>query len=265
LRVRIGTGSVDLKNLCASDVTEFIAHEARSRSGHMQVIVPAMRLFLRWLYQRGETRTDLAGCVPAVANWSLATIPKALPSNETARLLRSCNRATATGRRDYSLLLLLARLGLRAGEVVALQLDDLDWERGEIVVRGKGKRQDRLPLPRDVGAALAAYLRYGRPSCPTRRVFVRARAPYQPFSSSVAICNVVERGFKRAGLEPSRKGAHALRHGLACMMLRHGASLPEIGQILRHRNLDTTAIYAKVDLRALRGLAPAWPASAGAA
>ncbi len=265
LRTRVEAGSVDLKKLRASEVTGFIAHEARTRSGRMQVIVPATRLFLRWLYQRGETRTDLAGCVPAVANWRLATVPKALPSNQTARLLRSCDRATAVGRRDYALLLLLARLGLRAGEVVALRLDDFDWERGEIVVHGKGKRQDRLPLPSDVGAAIAAYLRHGRPSCPARQVFVRARAPYQAFSSSVAVCNIIERGFKRAMLEPSRKGAHALRHGLACAMLRHGASLSEIGQILRHRNFDTTAIYAKVDLCALRGLAPAWPRSAGVA
>ena len=265
LHTRVKAGAVDLNELRASAVTEFVAHEARSRSRHMQVIVPATRLFLRWLYQRGEIRTDLARCVPAVANWRLATVPKAISPKEIARLLGSCDRATAAGRRDYAILLLLARLGLRAGEVVALHLDDIDWERGEVVVHGKGKRQDRLPLPQDVGAALAAYLRQGRPRCLSRRVFVRTRAPYQEFSSSVAVCNIIERGFRRVKLEPSRKGAHALRHALACAMLRHGASLPEIGQILRHRSCNTTAIYAKVDLSALRGLAPAWPRSAGVA
>lgn len=140
-----------------------------------------------------------------------------------------------------------------------MELDDIDWEHGELIVRSKGGRHDGLPLPRDVGSAVAAYLRKGRPNCLSRRVFVRVRAPHQGFVSSVAICDIVKRGLNRAGLKPPRKGAHTLRHALACTMLRHGASLAEIGQILRHRSPDTTAIYAKVDLVSLRALAPQWP------
>jgi len=158
--------------------------------------------------------------------------------------------------------LLLARLGLRAGEVVGMTLDDIDWDAGELVVRGKGGRQDRLPLPRDVGQALATYVRHGRPPCASRRVFICAKAPRRGFTSSVAVCTIVRRALARAGLHPPSTGAHLLRHSLATEMLRRGASLAEIGEILRHRHPDTTAIYAKVDLRALRAVAPPWPGGA---
>jgi site-specific recombinase XerD len=228
-----------------------------------KLLGPALRALLRWLHQRGDTATCLAGCVPPVADWRLSSLPKSLPAEQVERLLQCCDRGSMVGRRDYAILSLLARLGLRAGEVVAMELEDLGWESGELVVRSKGGRQDSLPLPRNVGSAVAAYLRHGRPRCSTRRVFVRARAPHQGFVSSVAICNIVERALKRAGIEPPRKGAHTLRHALACTMLRHGASLAEIGQILRHRSPDTTALYAKVDLDSLRALAPAWPQLAG--
>jgi len=260
---RFRGGCVRLGELRATDVTRFVADEARTRPRCVPVIVPALRVFLRWLQQRGDTETDLTGCVPAVAAWRLAALPKALPTEHVKRLLQHCDRVTAVGRRDYAMLLLLARLGLRAGELVSMELDDINWDNGDLVVRSKGGRQDRLPLPRDVGAAVAAYLRNGRPSCSTRRLFVRAKAPHRGFVSSVAICDIVKRGLKRAGLNPSRKGAHTLRHALACTMLRHGASLAEIGQILRHRSPDTTAIYAKVDLVALRALAQVWPQRAG--
>lgn len=262
---RFHGGPMDFSRLRASDVTQFITNEARTRPMSMAVIVPALRAFLRWLSQRGDTEVNLAGCVPAVAQWHLATLPKSLPTKDVERMLQRCVRTTVVGRRDYAILLLLARLGLRAGEVVAMDLDDIDWEHGELLVRSKGGRQDGLPLPRDVGSAVAAYLRRGRPSCLSRRVFVRARAPHQGFVSSVAICDIVKRGLKRAGLNPPRKGAHTLRHALACTMLHHGASLAEIGQILRHRSPDTTAIYAKVDLVSLRALAPLWPDVGGAA
>lgn len=262
---RFRGGSVALGSLGPEDVTRFVTDEARNSPRRIKVTVPALRVFLRWLHQCGDTQRNLAGCVPAVAEWRLASVPKALPSEQVECLLQCCNRATPVGRRDYAILLLLARLGLRAGEVVAMELDDVDWEGGELIVRGKGSREERLPLPSAVGAALAAYLRYGRPGCSIRRLFVRARAPHQGFASSVAICNVVERALKRAGLEPPRKGAHTLRHALACTMLRRAASLAEIGQILRHRSPDTTAIYAKVDVAALRALAPAWPQRAGVA
>lgn len=207
---------------------------------------------------RGEIGSDLAGAVPTVAAWRLSTVPKGIERGQVKRLLRSCDRRTAMGRRDYAVLLLLARLGLRAGEVAALTLDDIDWKAGEIIVRGKGPRLDRLPLPADVGEAVVAYL-HQRPHCATRRVFVTVRAPIRELADHRSVGCIVERGLTRAGLDPPRKGAHVLRHALASDMLRRGASLPEIGELLRHRRLDTTAIYAKVDLEALRALSRPWP------
>lgn len=263
LSARYHGRSVRLDLLRPDDVSRFVVRTARSQPGRIKVVVPALRAFLRWAHQRGDTKTSLVGCVPAVADWRAATLPKSLPTEQVERLLQHCDRTTVVGRRDYAILLLLARLGLRASEVVAMELDDIDWEGGELVVRGKGGREERLPWPRSVGAAVAAYLRDGRPNCSTRRVFVRSKAPLRGFVGPVAICDVVRRGLKRAGLDPQRKGAHTLRHALACTMLRRGASLAEIGQLLRHRSPDTTAIYAKVDLVALRALAPTWPHSAG--
>ena len=261
---RFGKGPVKLRTLCPEDVTQFVLREVRTLSpARAKLTMTALRSFLRWLHQRGDTPTDLGGVVPRVADWRLATLPKSIPSEQVERLLEACDRESVVGQRDHAILLMLARLGLRAGEVVAMELDDLDWETGELVVRGKGGRRDRLPLPRDVGAAVAAYLHRGRPTCSTRRVFVRARAPLRGFANSIAICTIVERALTRAGLDPPRKGAHLLRHTLACTMLRGGASLAEIGEILRHRSPDTTALYAKVDVTALRALAPAWPRSAG--
>ena len=261
---RFGVGPVKVADLRPDDITGFIVRQARTVSpGRLKVVVPALRSFLRWVYLRGETTANLAECVPRVADWRLATLPKSIPSEQVEHLLRCCDRTTATGRRDLAVLLLLARLGLRAGEVVAMELDDIDWEAGVLLVRGKGGRHDRLPLLRDVGAALASYLRHGRPRCSTRRVFVRAKAPLRGFSSSVAICDIVRKALARAGIDSPRKGAHLLRHALACTMLREGASLPEISEVLRHRSSDTTALYAKVDLVALRALARPWPLAAG--
>jgi site-specific recombinase XerD len=184
---------------------------------------------------------------------------KSLEGNEVERLLSSCNRSNKVGQRDYTILLVLARLGLRAGEVAKMTLDDIDWEAGEIIIQGKGPRKDRVPLPWDVGEALVTYLQHGRPACSTRRIFIRAKAPHRGFSSSVAVCNVVERALLRAKLQPPRKGAHLLRHSLATNMLRKGASLSEIGEILRHASIATTEIYTKVDIAGLRTLAQPWP------
>jgi len=163
------------------------------------------------------------------------------------------------GQRDYAMLLLLARLGLRAGEVATMRLEDLDWNAAELTVRGKGSRRDRLPILQDVGEALTAYLCHGRPRCSTRHVFVRSRAPYRELGNVASVSTIVERALERAGLNPPVKGAHVLRHSLACEMLRRHASLGEIGQILRHRLPSATEIYAKVDLEALRTLAQPWP------
>jgi site-specific recombinase XerD len=173
--------------------------------------------------------------------------------------LNSCDRNTALGKRNYAILLLLARLGLRAGEVVALTLEDLDWEAGLITVRGKGKRAAQLPLPVEGGTALADYLRQARPPCASRRVFIRAKAPRVGLANSIAICSLVERALQRAGMKSAYRGSHLFRHSLATQLLNQGASLGEIGELLRHRRPDTTAIYAKVDLSSLRAIALPWP------
>jgi integrase len=183
-------------------------------------------------------------------------LPRALEGELVARLLAGCNRQSATGRRDYAILLLLVRLGLRAGEVAALELEDIDWRQGEVTVRGKGHRHERLPLPVDVGEALVEYLRQGRPRHECPKLFMRAQAPYAGLVSS-AVTTVVYLACDRAGLP--HVGAHRLRHTAATEMLRGGARLSEVEQVLRHRSLATTAIYAKVDRVALRSLAQPWP------
>jgi site-specific recombinase XerD len=182
-----------------------------------------------------------------------------LPESRSKRSLDSCDRGTAIGRRDYALLLLLARLGLRAGEVVALTLDDLDWETGLVTVRGKGKRVAQMPLLPEVGTAIADYLSTGRPPCSSRRVFIRAKAPLTGFANSVAICSLVDTAMARAGVESEYRGSHVFRHSLATGMINQGASLDEIGDLLRHQRPDTTRIYAKVDLVSLRSIALPWP------
>jgi site-specific recombinase XerD len=249
-----------LDELCLHDIHRFILERARHvRRSYAKLMVTALRSFLRFLHQRGAIALDLAAAVPAVANWRLSHLPVSLTSDQVERLLTCCDRSTLTGQRDFAILLFLARLGLRAGELVAMTLDDFDWQAGEFVVHGKGDRPERLPLPRDVGSALVHYLRYVRPPCATRRVFVRMKAPRCGFSGSAAICDVVRRALARAGFDPAFKGAHLLRHSLATNMLHKGASLDEIGQLLRHVHPDTTQIYAKVDIRALRGIAQPWP------
>jgi len=260
LTARFGDGPLVLEQLGIGDVTRFVlSHLRRLSPKRAQLSLSALRGFFRFLNQRGMLVTDLASAVPTVANWCLTEVPKFITPQQVEQLLLGCDQDRVAGQRDYTVLLLLARLGLRAGEVVHMQLDDIDWRAGRLHIRGKGGRSDTLPLPAEVGEALAAYLRYGRPRCSTRRVFVRARAPYTGFASSVAIDSVVRRALQRAGLEPPHKGAHLLRHSLATGMLRNGASLAEIGQLLRHRLPQTTEIYAKVDPVTLGALAQPWP------
>jgi len=257
---QFGTGPIVLNDLHPSDIVRFILRYTETFSAkHAQRIVCSLRSFFRFLYQRGETAIDLSPSALTVANWRLSELPKFLEPEQVERLLQSCNQDSLVGQRDYVILLLLARLGLRAGDVVHMTLDDINWDAGEIIVSGKSDRQQRLPLPQDVGEALVRYLSHGRPRCPSRRVFIRINAPHKGFSSSVAICNIVRRALVRAKLNPTFKGSHLLRHSLATQMLRGGASLAEIGEILRHQRLDTTQIYAKVDLAALGALAQPWP------
>ncbi len=260
---RFGRGAVQLAQLKAADVTQFVRRRAPTMSvTRAKLLVTALRSFLRFLFLRRETATDLSLAVPAVADWRLARLPQFISAKDVQRLLHACDRGTATGRRDYAVLLLLARLGLRAGEVVHMELQDIDWEAGELVVRGKGARHERLPLPQDVGAALVEYLRRDRARGAARRVFICMRAPHRGFASSVAICTIVRRAIERAGLRPPSKGAHLLRHSLATELLRRGAPLAEIGELLRHRSPDTTVLYAKVDFAALRQIALPWPGGA---
>jgi site-specific recombinase XerD len=261
---RFGDEPLQLGQLRERDVTDYVLCWVRShRPGRAKLLVTVLRSFFRFLLEHGEIERDLAVAVPTVAGWRLSTVPKYLSENQGERLLDACDRTTATGRRDYAVLLLLSRLGLRAGEVVALEIDDIDWRAGEISVRGKGSHHDRLPLPPDVGDALAEYLRQDRSACTTRRLFVRLRAPHCGFAGSGAIISIVRRALRRANLNPPVRGAHLLRHSLATGMLRKGASMAEIGQVLRHRSPSTTEIYAKVDFDALRALARPWPISEG--
>jgi site-specific recombinase XerD len=261
LSAKFGTAPLKLHQLRAPDITDFVRRQAHKLSpGRAPLLVTALRSFLRYLRYQGKITTDLAICVPTVARWSFATLPKFLPMQSVRKVLAwGKRRRTSIGRRDYAILLLLARLGLRACEVVALNLEDIDWEKARITIRTKGGRWDQLPLPTDVGKAIALYLRYGRPSCSCRRVFIRDKAPRQGFTSSPAICCVVRNAIEKAGVDSVRKGAHLFRHSLGTHMIRRGASLDEIGELLRHRSPNTTAIYAKVDLPALRRLALAWP------
>ena len=260
LEKRFGTQSVLLEEIDQTDISHFVLQNVHKLSrGRAKLMVTALRSFFRFLQLRGEINTNLATVVPTVSNWRFTTLPKWIPPEQVEDLLKSCNQSTIAGQRNYTILLLLARLGLRSGEIVTMTLDDINWEAGEIIVGGKSRRQDRLPLPKDVGETLAKYLRYGRPRCSTRQVFVRMKAPLHGFMNSSAIYSMVRRSFDHAGIHPAQKGPHILRHSLATNMLRKGASLGEIGEILRHRSICTTQIYAKVDLEALRKIAQSWP------
>lgn len=264
LRERFGDGPLRLRDLQPQDITRFLLGQAPSRAPKgAPLLVAALRSFLRFLFQQGDTDRDLSAAVLTVPTWRLAEVPKYLQPAEVEALLASCDRTASVGRRDYAILLLLARLGLRGGEVVTLALGDIDWRAGELAVRGKGAFQDRLPLPPDVGHALAAYLRHDRPPCATRSVFLRLRAPHRGFHHTSTVSTIVRRAVARAGLTPPTTGAHLLRHSLATRMLRTGASLAEIGEVLRHRSPNTTEIYAKVDLEGLRALARPWPQQGG--
>jgi site-specific recombinase XerD len=257
---RFPSGRVRLKKLSAKDVTDFILEDTENRCRRsVQLMAAVLRSFLSFLFQHGRTQTNLAAAVPTVAAGRLSELPRYLESDQVEKILESCDRRCKVGKRDYAILLLLARLGLRAGEVAYLTLDDVDWRAGELLIRGKGARIDRLPLLEDVGKALVDYLRKGRPDCSSRRVFIQKHAPYEGFASSASIDNVVRAGLARAQIHSRHQGAHLLRHSLATRMLSHGASLPQIGQVLRHQLTQTTEIYAKVDFNALRALALSWP------
>lgn len=260
LAYRFGDMVVDLRAVQPEDVIAFVRRDAaRKCAASAKNTTTALRSFLRYLQYSGFHNRDLASAVPSVADWSLSNIPRGLSRHQVRCVLCSCNRKTSIGRRDYAVLLLLVRLGLRAGEVAALTLDDIDWAMGSISVCSKGGTLCRLPLPRDVGDAIATYLRKDRPTVSSRRVFLRIPAPHTGFEGHRAVCLIVKYALARAGVQSRSRGAHQFRHTLASEMLKHGAALVDIGHILRHKKPKTTFIYAKVDFAALRPLAKRWP------
>ena len=262
LLARFGGEVVDLQALRASEVIAFVQRRSKQmRPRRLKLLITALRSFLRHAQMLGEVAPGIVASVPAVSVWSSTpALPRAISAEHARRAIDACDRRTCVGRRDRAVLLLLARLGLRSGEVAALMLEDVDWDAGRLRVRGKGAREAFLPLPVDVGQALAAYLRDGRQAADDRHFFLRARAPVCGFkNSAVAVASIVMHALARAGVDAPHKGAHQFRHALATQLLRGGASLEEIGELLRHRSSQSTSLYARVDLVALRELATAWP------
>lgn len=257
-RVAGGVGAVGTEGLDGGAVTGYLLAEVERGlgAGSLQGRVAELRSLLRFFYLRGVTGVLLANAVPPVPGWKERSVPVRLEAAGVRALLESCDRSTPTGVRDFAMLLVLARLGLRAAELAGLRLEDLDWRAGELVVHGKGGRVERMPLPVDVGEALVAYLRHGRRQSEQRTLFLTTVAPPRPMWPT-SVSQMVWRQSRRAGIKPIR--AHRLRHALATDLVGLGVRLPEIAQVLRHRDLATTAVYAKIDYRALRELALPWP------
>ncbi len=251
----------DFAKLDQAGVIGFVERHARDHSpATAKSMCWSLRAFLRYLRWEGWISLDLAGSVPTVRRWRQASLPTYMSAEQVQRVLDGCDRRSAIGRRDFAILILLARLGLRANEAATLMLDDLDWRSGQLLVNGKGRQRTPMPLPRDVGTAIADYLRDGRPRSESRRVFLREDAPHVGFASSPSIFMVANTALRRAGIQGfAHMGAHLFRHSLATELLRSGASLTEIGQLLRHRDHDTTRLYAKVDIDTLRSVSTAWP------
>ncbi len=261
LREVCPAGAGDLTNISQERVIRYIERHARDGSaGSGKRMCWSLRAFLRYLHHKGLTPLALADCIPSIRRWKLASLPTYLSAAQVQKVLDGCDRATAMGRRDYAILMMLAKLGLRAGEVASLTLDDIDWRSGEMLIRAKGRQQARMPMPRDVGAAVVAYLRDRRPTTSCRRLFLRTLAPHVGFASGCAITMIAKAALERVGIRGyAHHGAHIFRHSLATELLRSGATLSEIGQLLRHESHDTTRIYAKVDVQRLRTLSLPWP------
>jgi site-specific recombinase XerD len=265
LQLRFPSGTLDLDKLDPADIGRFMtARSDELSSKRLEYLATALRSFLRHAFARGVMTKDLSCAVLAPRRRPPLRAPDHLSVEQVERLLAAVDPSTLGGSRDRAILVLISRLGLRAGEVAALELEDIRWRSGEIVVRGKGSFVDRLPLPQDVGEALAHYLVRHRPKSPERRVFLRLDAPIRAIGGREAISAVVRAWLHRADLHPRRTGAHVLRHSLGTRMIRSGATLAEIGEVLRHHSPGTTEVYAKVDCEALRTLAPAWPVPGGA-
>ena len=262
LQDRFGRGAVDLHTLRAADVIAFVKRQSqRLQPPALKCVANALRSFLRYAQYRGEVPAALIAAVPIVAAWTTTPVlPKAIAPEHAQRAIDGCDLSTRVGLRDRAVLLLLARLGLRAHEIIALQLNDCGWDSGHLRVRGKGGREQLLPMPTDVGTAIAAYLQHGRPASTDRHLFLRSLAPIRGLMpGSDAIGTIVREALQRAGVNAPHRGSHQFRHALAVRMLQRGASLREIGEVLRHQSPQTTSIYARVDISALRSLALPWP------
>jgi site-specific recombinase XerD len=261
IRALIRQCSEDPSKLSARSLRQFVLRHSRHAGwATAKRCTTALRMFLRFLIAQGRCRADLLGAIPVLAHWRLASLPRYLSPDEVERIIDSCNTHSPVGKRDRAILLLLARLGLRAGDIVQLRLGDLDWKGASIQVSGKGRRQTRLPLSQEVGQAIVAYLQAARPPTQTDAVFLRSRAPFRAFASHCTVSMLVAHAMRRAGVKrPSRGAAHLLRHSVASSLLRHGASLQEISALLRHQCLETTQIYAKIDVTALKQIAQPWP------
>lgn len=251
----------DLGKLDAQCLRQFVLKQSQTKGcSAAKTCTTALRMFIRFLIANGKCSGGLEASIPVLAHWRLSSLPRYLQADEVERVIASCDSKVPAGKRDRAILLLLARLGLRAGDVLRLRIADIDWKGAWICVSGKSKRQTLLPLTQEVGQAIVDYLQQARPRTDSDTLFVRARAPFRAFASHCAISVIVERAMRRAGVTcPSRGAAHVLRHSAATSMLRHGASLQDIAAVLRHCSITTTQIYAKVDVIALRQIAQPWP------
>jgi integrase/recombinase XerD len=266
LDFRFGNTDIDLSAITPGDIAAFLQQLTTRQAPFRDKTPPThLRNFFRYLFKSGLTATNLALCVPSVAQRYAARLPRHLAPEQVDAVLVAVRTDTRFGRRNYAMIILLARLGLRAPEVIAIQLDDIDWRAGELVVRGKGRIHDRVPIPPDVGEALAEYIRHDRVST-SRALFVTTRAPHGPFKDSQVLNSILKGAFARAGIELRCPyvGSHVLRHSLATNLIRQGASLPEVSDMLRHRSRTSTMIYAKLDIEGLRSIAQPWPVAGGA-
>lgn len=240
-------------------LTHIIKFKEQHALKNIRVMVSALRSFLRFLVMVGKLRSSIVDCIPSMPSWRATHLPVFLVKPEIKKLLRTCDRRTSKGQRNYAILILLIRLGLRASEVLNLTLDNINWDLGELDINGKGRKHRILPLPCDVGNAVASYIRYGRPKCSDRHVFIRTRLPYRCLNNSASISTIVHRALIAAGLTPLQTGAQLLRYTAAMETLSNGGTLFEVGELLGHCSVDTTAIYTKIDVVGLRELAQPWP------
>jgi integrase/recombinase XerD len=266
LHFRFKRRRCNLSKITPADIARFMQHLiSRGKPFRDKTPPTHLRNFFQFLFRSGRTNVNLAASVPRIAQRHASALPRYLPPEQVETVISAVKADTAIGRRNYAMVLLMARLGLRAREVIAIQVDDIDWRAGEILIRGKGQLHDRLPLPKEVGEAIANYIQQDRVTT-ARALFVGHRPPHKPFADSQVISEVLRNAFEKTGLNPPTKyvGSHVLRHSLATDMVRRGASLAEIGEVLRHRARRSTMIYAKVDVEGLRSVAREWPVVGGA-